>query len=59
MKEEFIMAGDLKNRIRVSTTFQPELYQKLKEYSDKTSIPISKIIEKAITQFLDANTETK
>lgn len=52
MKEEFIMAGDLKNRIRVSTTFQPELYQKLKEYSDKTSIPISKLIEKAIDSFL-------
>ena len=46
------MADNLKNRIRVSTTFQPEQYQKLKEYSKKTSIPISKLIEKAIDSFL-------
>ena len=46
------MADNLKNRIRISTTFQPEKYKRLKEYSEKTSIPISKLIEKAIDAFL-------
>ena len=46
------MADNLKNRIRISTTFQPEQYKRLKEYSEKTSIPISKLIEKAIDAFL-------
>ena len=38
----------LKNRTAISTAIDKELYAKLKEYSDKTSIPISKLIDKAI-----------
>lgn len=44
----------LKNRIAISTAIDKELYQKLKEYSKKTSIPISKLIDRAISVFLDS-----
>lgn len=44
----------LKNRTAISTAIDKELYQQLKEYSEKTSIPISKLIDKAIAMYLDA-----
>ena len=44
----------LKNRTAISTAIDKELYAKLKEYSDKTSIPISKLIDKAIAMYLEA-----
>ena len=47
------MADNLKNRIRVSTTFQPEQYRRLKDFSNESGIPISKIIEKAIETYLN------
>lgn len=43
---------DLVNRTRFSSTVDNEIYKKLKEYSNKTSIPISKIIDKAIDMYL-------
>ena len=43
----------LKNRTAISTAIDNELYKKLKEYSEKTSIPISKLIDKAISLFLE------
>lgn len=42
----------LKNRTAISTAIDNEIYKKLKEYSDKTSIPISKIIDKALEMYL-------
>lgn len=42
----------LKNRERIGTSLPIELVEKLKDYSDKTMIPISKIIEKAIKEYL-------
>lgn len=42
----------LKNKERIGTTLPIELVKELKEYSKKTMIPISKIIEKAIEQYL-------
>lgn len=42
----------LKNRTAISTAIDKELYQKLKEYSQKTSIPISKLIDKSVSMFL-------
>lgn len=44
----------LKNRTAISTAIDNELYKKLKEYSDKTSIPISKLFDKAIEMFLES-----
>lgn len=43
----------LKNRTAISTAVENEIYKKLKEYSDKTSIPISKIIDKALEMYLE------
>lgn len=44
----------LKNRTAISTAVDNELYKRLKEYSEKTSIPISKLMDKAITLFLES-----
>ena len=44
----------LKNRIAISTAIDKELYKRLKEYSDKTSIPISKLIDKSVSMYLDS-----
>ena len=43
----------LKNRTAISTAINKDLYRRLKEYSEKTSIPISKLIDKAIAMYLD------
>ena len=44
----------LKNRTAISTAIDNELYEKLKEYSENTSIPISKILDKAIKLYLES-----
>lgn len=47
------MAQDsLKNRVRFSSTLSPEVDKALKEYSQKTMIPISKILDMAIVEFI-------
>lgn len=43
----------LKNRVAISNAIDREIYEKLKSYSDKTGIPISKILDKAISLYLD------
>lgn len=43
----------LKNRTAISTAIDNEIYKKLKDYADKTSIPISKIIDKALEMYLE------
>ena len=42
----------LKNRERIGTSLPIELVKRLKDHSDKTMIPISKIIEKSIEEYL-------
>lgn len=42
----------LKNRVRFSTTLDKEVEKKLKEYSNRTMIPISKIVDNAILHYL-------
>ena len=42
----------LKNRVRIGTSLPIPLVEQLKTYSTKTMIPISKVIEKAIEQYL-------
>lgn len=47
------MAKDtLKNRIRISTTLTPNTNELLKDFSKKTQVPISKIIENAIIKYI-------
>lgn len=43
---------ELKNRVRFSTTLSIEVERMLKEYSKKTDIPVSKIVDKAILEYL-------
>lgn len=43
----------LKNHTTISTAIDNEIYKKVKEYSDKTSIPISKIIDKDLEMYLE------
>lgn len=47
----------LKSRVRISTTLTPETNSKLKEFSEKTQIPISKIIEKSVLEYIKNNGE--
>lgn len=44
----------LKNRIAISNAIDKELYARLKLYSEKTSIPLSKLLDKAISMFLES-----
>lgn len=49
----FAMSSDeLKNRVRFSTTLSKETEKALKDYSKSTMIPISKILDVAITQYI-------
>lgn len=43
----------LKNRVAISNAIDRELYTKLKAYSEETSIPMSKLLDKAIALYLD------
>lgn len=56
MKGEFFMSEqrELKNRTRFSTTLDNEIYKQLKEYSSKTDIPLTKIMDKAVTMYLQS-----
>ena len=42
----------LKNRIAISNAIDKELYSRLKSCSEETSIPISKLLDKAIDMYL-------
>lgn len=44
--------GELKNRVRFSTTLDKEVDRKLKELSQETMIPISKLVDMAINNLL-------
>lgn len=44
----------LKNRTAISTAIENDLYRQLKQYSDETGIPISKLFDKAIAMYLDS-----
>lgn len=44
----------LTNRVRISNAIDKELWQELKEYSNKTGIPISKLLDKSISLFLES-----
>lgn len=45
---------ELKNRTRISSTLDNDIYRRLKEYSDKTDIPITKILDKSVAMYLDS-----
>ena len=43
----------LKTRTAISNAVDTELWDKLKEYSEETSIPVSKLLDKSIKLFLE------
>lgn len=43
---------ELKNRVRFSTTLDKETEKKLKDFSQLTLVPISKIVDKAILEYI-------
>lgn len=45
---------ELKNRVRFSTTLDKNVERKLKEYSNQTMIPISRIIDLAILEHINS-----
>ena len=48
---------DLKNRTPVGSAIDNDLYNWLKEYSKETSIPVSKLLDKAITLLKESTTK--
>ena len=47
------MGGDLKNRVRMGITLDKELYERLKAYSDQSMIPMSRLAERTIKNYLE------
>lgn len=45
---------DLKTRTPISNAIDTELLNKLKAYSKETGIPISKLLDKSISLFLES-----
>lgn len=48
------MRTDLKNRTPVNAAVDNRILAELKEYSAETSIPVSKLLDKAIKMFLES-----
>lgn len=49
----------LKNRERIGTSLPVELVKQLKDYSESSMIPISKLIETALIKYLSSVKPTK
>ncbi|APF21432.1 ribbon-helix-helix domain-containing protein [Clostridium butyricum] len=43
---------DLKTRTPISNSVEKEIWKEFKEYSEKTGIPLSKLLDKSISLFL-------
>lgn len=48
----------VRRREMFTTTLSKDLKEELKEYSDRTMIPMSKLVEKAITEYLTKGTKS-
>nr|DAI05615.1 MAG TPA: repressor [Herelleviridae sp.] len=51
--------NELKNRVRFSTTLEIDINKNLKEFSQKTEIPISKIVNSAIKEYIENRSKIK
>lgn len=47
------MADRLKNRVRFSTSLDKKTIESLKDFSDKTMIPISKLVDIAVKEYIE------
>ena len=52
-----MVKDSLKNRVRFSSTLSPDVDKALKDYSQKTMIPISKILDMAIIEYICQNSK--
>ena len=52
-----MIGGELKKRIHISTNIDKEIFNKLKQYSEDTMIPMTKIIDKALKEYLEKKKE--
>ena len=52
-----MVKDSLKNRVRFSSTLSPEVDKALKEHSQRTMIPISKILDSAIMEYISRNSK--
>ena len=43
----------LKNRTPVGSAMENKIYYEMKEYSEKTGIPISKMLDRAMSMYLN------
>lgn len=43
----------LKNRKQFTSTLRNDLYEKLREYSKATGIPLTKLLDKALEEYLN------
>jgi predicted transcriptional regulator len=48
-----ILADRLKNRARISSSVDPELWDKMQKISDETDIPLSKLLDRAMKEFVE------
>ena len=51
--------NELKNRVRFSTTLEIGTYKRLKEFSKKTEIPVSRIVNNAINEYMENRDKTE
>lgn len=49
---------ELKNRTRISTTLDNDIYRRLKEYADQSYVPITKILDQAVMMYLDSKSKS-
>lgn len=56
-KEVSVIGGELKKRIHISTNIDKEIFNKLKQYSEDTMIPMTKIIDRALKEYLERKKE--
>ena len=52
--EVIILRKDLKNRTPIGSAVDKNLYEKLKELSNNTKVPMSKLLDEAIELLLDS-----
>lgn len=50
-----MLGGDLKKRKQVGVVMDIQIYERLKKYSDESMIPMSRIIDRAVVEYLERN----
>ena len=59
LKGGVALRRELKTRTPLGVAVDNEVYKLLKEYSESTGIPMSKVIDKAVTEYLKEHEDKK